>query len=1365
MADSVVLKCAGLNTDPNNLGSVPNGSLVQADNIYISRMDIAEPRRGFKVYGDAFGIATDRAKQLLQYKEQILLHYGSVLRRDNGSGTFTSYSEAVNEVASGVKIKAVEQNGNLYFTSAEGIRKLDSLTSTITLSGGVKALDVEAELVDAEGFFAQDSQVAYRVLWGYKDLNNNLIYGTPSQRAIVINSILNLLVQDVDGLTQRLDLDPGVTDTDYNSLYALEGTETADQAYTKLKNLAAKLNKDAGVVSTDFVASGKLNTTTIVCGDTASLATADYFFINSANDETKYYVWYRIDGVGTDPALIGYTGILVDILTGDTNVQVATKTATAINAAASFTAESSSFTVIVRNILEGPCQATTDGPSSMTGFSFTTTEVGSTLEAPDFSQVQDAYDSIVDKINVDGEAEETTVTFVAGSLYANTGSADYFDIYSPDSTQIPPSGHDLYRVWFNVGTATAPAGGLGITLVEVELTGTETDVQVAEKVATQLSAYDFVVGTIANPLIIQAPKTGTVTNSTESVVDAGFTVSTSTSGTGASYLYQNSTQSQQVQLTFTIPSDVTGAAVPTDYFYQIYRSSLSASAEVSPDDNLQLVYEANPTPAEVTAKVVTIVDITPDSFRGADLYTNPNQEGIIQSNERPPLSRDIAVYKNSVFFANTSTVQRKELSMLSISDLKPANGEIESYSASLPNVVNIVSANHGLSTGNSITISGSNETLLNNTFTVTVIDSVTFSIPLSGVVVAGDTGIWSRNTAGYSSLTFKAGLSTFTIKFGNYEDTTNGVVKLSTLDTPAQQVDETAKSLAKVVNRYTANTFINAFYISGVDDLPGNMLFEDRTLSTPVFGIGADSSGVGFTGNQFNPAVPVYPLTTDSDNQVNPNRVYYSKFQQPEAVPALNYLEVGGKDSPIKRMVALRDSLFVFKTDGIYRISGNDITSLNLQLFDNSLHILAPETAAVGSNQIYVLTDQGIVAVSDVGIRPIDENKINSTFITPIINHPSLESIAFGFFYQTENQYYCWLPQEDSDTTATQAFVFNSGTEAWTRLPIAKTCGIVSESTDKIYLGTADLNNIEIERKNLDYRDYADREYPNQISTQDGFNLVLPSVDLIEVGDVLQQAEYLTPFKFNRVLAKCDQDSGMPDSDFYATLAVDTKAELRSAIDTFVTKLNAQVPALGNIYSAGIASSPSGIQSDFNAIVALLNTDSELALGDYPESEHTHLLEVKVESIDAPNQTVTVNIQFDWDLADITHYKAIETVIEWSPIHAGNPGILKQFRDANIMFSETLATQMFLAFRSDANRDFEEITLNNRGSIGWGLSTWGESPWGDGIEPGAYRTYVPKYKQRCRYLNPRFRHKRGFEYNFLVGLTITFDAIINRISR
>jgi hypothetical protein len=1365
MADVVVLKCSGLNTDPNNLGSVPNGSLEQADNVYISRPDIAEPRRGFKVYGDSLGISTDRAKQLLQYKEQILRHYGSVLQRDNGSGTFTSYSEAVNEVETGVKIKAVEQNGNLYITSAQGVRKLDSLTSPITLAGGVKALDVEASLVDAEGFFNQDSQVAYRVLWGYKDLNNNVIYGTPSQRAIVINSILNLLTSDVNKATQRLDLDTGVTDTNYNSLYAFDGSETESQAYAKLKNLAAKLNKDAGVISTDIAASGKQNETTIVCGAASTLTTGDHFYINSADDETKYYVWYNKDGGGGDPALLGYTGIQVSVVTADTNIQVATATAAAINAAADFVAESSSFTVITRNVREGACAETVDDTTNGTGFAFTTTQSGSTIDAPDYLQVQQAFDNIIDKLNVDGEIEETTVNFVAGNLYVTTGTADYFDIYSPNSTQIPASGNDLYRVWFNIGTVTAPSGGAGITLVPVILVGTETDVQVAEKVAAALEAYSFVIGTIANPMIIQAPKTGTATNATETVSDAGFTVTTTTSGTGASYLYQNSTQSQQVSLTFTIPSDIINAATPTDFFYQLYRSSLSIAGDVSPDDNLQLVYEANPTGAEITAKLVTVIDITPDSFRGANLYTNPNQEGIVQSNERPPLARDIASYKNSLFYANTSSVQRKELSMLSISDLKPANGPVEAYSASLPDTVIIVSANHGLATGNSITISGSTEALLNNTFTVTVIDDTTFSILLSGVATDGDTGTWSRNTAGYSVLTFKSGVSQFNIKFGNTEDITNGVVKLSTLETPAQQVDETAKNLCKVMNRFTSNTFLNAFYISGVDDLPGKLLFEARTLSVAQFGIGAESSGVGFTGNQFSPTVPVFPFTTDSDNQVNPNRVYYSKFQQPEAVPALNYLEVGGKDSPIKRIVALRDSLFVFKTDGIYRISGNDITSLNLQLFDNSLHILAPETAAVGDNQIFVVTDQGIVNVSDVGIKALDLNKIADTKVKPILNYSNLETYGFGFFYQTENQYYCWLPSTATDTSATQCYVYNTNTEAWTRLPIAKTCGIVSETTNRVYLGAADINNIEVERKTLTYRDFADREYTNQISIQNGFDLVLPSIDLIEIGDVLQQAEYLTPFKFNRILAKLDSDAGITDADFYSTLAVDTKAELRDGIDALVAKLNAQIPALGNVYSAGVAVSPSGIQSDFNAIVALLNTDTSLALGDYPESEQTHLLEVKVESIDSANQTVIVNIEFDWDLWDITHYKAIETLVEWSPIHAGNPGVLKQFREANLMFSETLATQTFLAFRSDTYRDFEEVTLNNRGSIGWGLSPWGEAPWGDGIEPGAYRTYVPKYKQRCRYLNPRFRHKRGFEYNHLVGLSITFDAIINRISR
>jgi len=52
---------------------------------------------------------------------------------------------------------------------------------------------------------------------------------------------------------------------------------------------------------------------TIVPTDTSSITPGDYFFISSTTDD--YYVWLTIDGVGTDPAVGGRTGIQVDLTT------------------------------------------------------------------------------------------------------------------------------------------------------------------------------------------------------------------------------------------------------------------------------------------------------------------------------------------------------------------------------------------------------------------------------------------------------------------------------------------------------------------------------------------------------------------------------------------------------------------------------------------------------------------------------------------------------------------------------------------------------------------------------------------------------------------------------------------------------------------------------------------------------------------------------------------------------------------------------------------------------------------------------------------------------------------------------------------
>ena len=116
-----------------------------------------------------------------------------------------------------------------------------------------------------------------------------------------------------------------------------------------------------------------------------------------------------------------------------------------------------------------------------------------------------------------------------------------------------------------------------------------------------------------------------------------------------------------MSLTITIPSDVT-----TTDFVQVYRSGQSATSSTEPNDELYLVYEENPTSGEISARSMTFTDSTPDSLAGETLYTSPSQEGLIQSNEPPPLAKDIAYFKGSVFYANTVSKHRLFLTIVSV---------------------------------------------------------------------------------------------------------------------------------------------------------------------------------------------------------------------------------------------------------------------------------------------------------------------------------------------------------------------------------------------------------------------------------------------------------------------------------------------------------------------------------------------------------------------------------------------------------------------------------------------------------------------------------------------------------------------------
>lgn len=473
-----------------------------------------------------------------------------------------------------------------------------------------------------------------------------------------------------------------------------------------------------------------------------------------------------------------------------------------------------------------------------------------------------------------------------------------------------------------------------------------------------------------------------------------------------------------VDLSITIPDGVT-----TNWFYQVYRSAAvdNSADDVEPSDELGLVYEANPTSGQISAKLVTMTDITPDELRGATIYTASSQEGLAAGNETPPIAKDICVYKNVTFYANTVSKHRYYLTLLS------------------------AGTSPGIVANDTITIGG-----------------VTYTAKAAETVASAEFKVFSSGSA-------------------------------------SQNIRDTALSLVRVINQYSSSTVV-AYYLSGPDDLPGKILIEEEDLGSSSFAVTSSVSAC------WNPALPTSGTTESSTNDAFKNAVFFSKTSQPEAVPLGNFFFAGSADSEILRIIPLRDSVFILKEDGIYRISGEDASSFRVDLFDSTTRIIAPESAVVLNNQIYALTDQGVVAITEGGVQ-VKSRPIEITLLSLIGEDlDSLRNLSFAISYETERKYILFVPTISGDTTATQAFVYNTFTNTWTRWTLAKTCGVIDPENDLLYLGDASSNYVNSERKSLSYLDYADYGSTTSITVVNSTVLTLASVEDVEVGDIIYQS-------------------------------------------------------------------------------------------------------------------------------------------------------------------------------------------------------------------------------------------------------------------
>ena len=299
-------------------------------------------------------------------------------------------------------------------------------------------------------------------------------------------------------------------------------------------------------------------------------------------------------------------------------------------------------------------------------------------------------------------------------------------------------------------------------------------------------------------------------------------------------------------------------------------------------------------------------------------------------------------------------------------------------------------------------------------------------------------------------------------------------VEFELIDTgsPAEDIEATVKNFISCVNNYVPSGSdpecpVYGYYSSSDSDIPGKFTLKAKSYNSGEIKVMTDKAGAFFPIMQSAKVI----------SEENKNRVYFSKPQQPEAVPLLNYIDVGSANYEIKRIVALRDSLFVLKTDGIYRISGESAASFNCKLFDNTTNIIAPETAVAFNNMVYCVADQGITTISETGVSII--SMPIETDLFELSEYANFSTLSFAIAYSSDRKYILFVPSSPNDTTCTQAYIYNSYTNTFVRWTLSANCGIVRPNEEKqgeLFYGTSSGITYK-ERKSFTLEDYADEEY------------------------------------------------------------------------------------------------------------------------------------------------------------------------------------------------------------------------------------------------------------------------------------------------
>lgn len=522
------------------------------------------------------------------------------------------------------------------------------------------------------------------------------------------------------------------------------------------------------------------------------------------------------------------------------------------------------------------------------------------------------------------------------------------------------------------------------------------------------------------------------------------------------WVYNSAGTDKNIDITMYLPIEC--VAGDTVEFYRTKKTSGSTSDKAG--DECFLCYRYALTSTDITNGYITFTDSVVDELLGDALYTNQSQEGIAQANDRPPLCKDLALHKSRfMMYANCSTKHRLYFTLVGTAAISaPVTSSITNTSTSV--TLSVANSNIlvgwkvfglGIQAGTTVSAIAGTSVTLSLAATATNASASLVFVTNQTIILAGQT---------YS--------------FSTTENASTGVVGVSYTGVAANDIDLTARSFIRVINRYASNTSIYAYYISGADDLPGKIMTEERGIGASAFTVQSSSTALS---TMFYPAPPVSPSTNSqstSSNQVEKNMVYVAKDGQPEHVPVLQKYPVGPSNKEILRLIALRDSTIVIKEEGIYRLVGETAQSIVVIEMDKTVFCKASDSVALLSNQVFMLSNQGVVAISENGVSSVSLD-IDPTLL-PLLTVSNLKNLTAGFGYESERSYFLSIITNTTDTVQNRTLVYNIFTKAWVEHGYAFTAGLVEDGVDKLFFAPPSAMTIFRERKSFSNDDYYDPE-------------------------------------------------------------------------------------------------------------------------------------------------------------------------------------------------------------------------------------------------------------------------------------------------